>query len=112
MSDDIGDTVAAREERATQSRKDILWQLANELLSAFSLVDPKMHELFLNAQEITSVGFLKIFTCYDLGIARLIEIQRQDVYKYDSRNTRGRRKRNVVVHKLSSLENQNKVIKK
>ncbi|CAG8690124.1 3804_t:CDS:2, partial [Funneliformis mosseae] len=72
--------------------------------------DPKMHELFLNAQEITLMGFSKIFTCYNLSISRLIAIQCQDVYKIDSRNTKSHRKRDVVVHKLS--ENQSKEIHK
>ncbi len=110
ISEYIGDTVVVREERAVQSRKEVLWQLANELLSAFSLEDPKMHDIFLNAPEITSIGFSKLFTCYDNGIPRLIDIQKQDVYQKVSRNTIGRRKHDVGVHKLS--ENQSKEMRK
>ena len=68
MSKYIGDTVVVREEQAVQSRKKVLWQLANELLSAFSLEDPKMHDIFLNASEITLIGFSKLFTYYDNSI--------------------------------------------
>ncbi len=63
-----------REEWAVQSRKEVLWQLANELLSAFSLEDSKMHDIFLNASEITSIRFLKLFTYYNNGIPQLIDI--------------------------------------
>jgi hypothetical protein len=110
ISEFISDTVVIRNEKAIQSRKEVLWKLVNELFDAFSLIDPKTHELFSNAQEITPEGFLKFFTCYDLGITRLIAIQRQDVFKVDLRNTQGRRKHNVVVHKLS--EKQTKKMQK
>ena len=110
MLEYIGDTVVIKEERAIQSRKEVLWQLANELLSAFSLVDPKMHNIFLNAQEINSIGFSKIFICYNNGISRLINIQKQDVYKKGFRITKGRHKHDVGMHKLS--ENQSKEIHK
>ncbi|CAG8630299.1 10631_t:CDS:2 [Dentiscutata erythropus] len=50
-----------------------------------------------------------IFACYDLGTARLYKILQQDVYKIEPKNTVGRRKRNVVVHKLiSQAEHQRK----
>ncbi|GES82336.1 hypothetical protein GLOIN_2v1474502 [Rhizophagus clarus] len=55
----ISDTVVIRNEKAIQSRKEVLWKLVNELFDAFSLIDPKTHELFSNAQEITPEGFSK-----------------------------------------------------
>jgi hypothetical protein len=99
----MGDMVTVKEERATLSRKEALWKLANELFVALSLPDPKIHEIFVNAPEMTPAGFYNIYACYNLGVARLQEILRQDVYKIEPRNTEGRRKRNIVVHKLFSL---------
>ncbi len=63
-----------REEWAVQSWKKVLWQLANELLSSFSLKDLKMHDIFLNVLEITSIRFSKLFTCYNNDIPWLIDI--------------------------------------
>ncbi|CAG8540162.1 11167_t:CDS:1 [Dentiscutata heterogama] len=68
-----------------------------------------MHEIFKYAPELMPTGFNNIYACYDLGVACLQEILRQDVYKVEPRNTTGRRKRNIVVHKLLSLlEHQKK----
>ncbi|CAG8766316.1 21457_t:CDS:1, partial [Racocetra persica] len=64
---------------------------------------PKMHEIFKYAPEITQTGFNNIYACYDLGVAHLQEILRQDVYKVEPRNTVGCKKHNLVVHKLLSL---------
>ncbi|CAG8816714.1 14776_t:CDS:2, partial [Gigaspora margarita] len=109
ISEYMGDMVTIKEERAVLSRKEALWKLANELFVALSLPDPKTHEIFMNAPEMTPTGFSNIFACYDLGTARLYEILRQDVYKIEPKNTVGRRKRNVVVHNIhiNQAENSN-----
>ncbi|CAG8571765.1 4997_t:CDS:1 [Dentiscutata heterogama] len=106
LSQYMGDAVIAKEDRCVQSRKERLWKLANDLFNAFSLPDPKTHELFINTQELTREGFSNIFECYEKGIARLGAILRQDVYKTEARVTKGRRKRNVRVHKLAILPSQ------
>ncbi|CAG8613823.1 8163_t:CDS:2 [Racocetra fulgida] len=37
-----------------------------------------------------STGFNNIYVCYDLGVARLQEILRQDVYKIENNNVNAR----------------------
>ncbi|RIA86648.1 hypothetical protein C1645_828976 [Glomus cerebriforme] len=80
----------------------------DELKSQISSVQTERDSIM--AIKVSTIGFSKIFTCYNLGIARLIAIQRQDVYKIDSRNTQGHQKRDVIVHKLS--ENKNNEIQR
>ncbi|CAG8601959.1 13828_t:CDS:2 [Racocetra fulgida] len=92
---------------SVQSRKEVLWKLVDELFAAFLLTNPKTQEIFASAQEMTPVGFSKLFLCYDRGISRLIAIQRQDVYKIDPPNQRRCRKHNVVVYRLADLSSDN-----
>ncbi|CAG8620176.1 26721_t:CDS:1 [Dentiscutata erythropus] len=58
---------------------------------------------------MTNVGFYNILSYYDKGIAWLETILHQDVYKTEERNTKGRRKKNVVVHKLDIPSQNNQV---
>ncbi|CAG8553629.1 2363_t:CDS:2, partial [Dentiscutata heterogama] len=75
-----GDTIiAAKDDQTVQPQKELLWKLANELFDVFSPTDPKIHELFIEAKEMTNIGFYNMLTCYDKGIAWLEPILHQDV---------------------------------
>src|SRR6185369_7314246 len=104
ISEYLGDIVINREDWAVKSRKESLWKLATELTDAFALSDPATHKLFQDTRETNKEGFQRLFSCYDLGIARLNTILRQDVHKTEIRNVKGRRARNVVSYKLQSLQ--------
>ncbi|CAG8655347.1 3637_t:CDS:2 [Dentiscutata heterogama] len=66
----MGDMVTVKEKRAVLSKKDALWKLANKLFATLSLPDPKMHEIFKYAPEITPTEFNNIYAYYDFGVAQ------------------------------------------
>ncbi|CAG8560390.1 3542_t:CDS:2 [Paraglomus occultum] len=52
-----------------------------------------------NSAELNPEGYKRLFECYDIGVARMNAILRQDVYKTEPRVVKGRRGKNVTVHK-------------
>ena len=104
VSEFVGDVIIYnREERTTSDRKDALWNLASQLTQAFNILDPKASILFKDAKEITANGIENILTCYKKGILRLEQILRQDIYKVEIRNTKGRRSKDIIRHTYSNI---------
>ena len=60
LSEYVGDVISVKEEQSVKSRKDFLWKLADDLLTAFNLPNPTLHELFANTKEMNEEGFSKI----------------------------------------------------
>ncbi|CAG8457518.1 4425_t:CDS:2 [Gigaspora margarita] len=74
LSEYIGDVVTLNKDRNAQSRKEAIWKLAEDLMSAFQLPDPTAHELFTNTMEINETGFSLISSCrrrHDVNIYKL-----------------------------------------
>jgi len=92
-------TVYGRDDRATKSRKDALWNLADKLVEAFSLPDPLTSQIFKNAKEMTPEGIQKILSCYETGKKRLESLLEQDVRKTKKRSVTGRRKKDLQRHR-------------
>ena len=66
LSEYVGDNISVRGERAVKSRKESLWKLANDLITAFNLKNPLEHELFRNTKEMNEEGYQRLFDCYSL----------------------------------------------
>ena len=112
LSEYVGDSISIREEQIVKSRKDSLWKLADDLLEAFNLPNPALHELFINTKEMNEEGFKRLFPCYSCGIEQLNKILHQDVYKTEASVITGRRAKNIVVHKFQNLQIEKKNIRK
>ena len=84
-----------KEKYPPKSRKDDLWLVVNELVEAFDLPDPTVHDFFKKAKRINEEGFNKMFGCYEKGLKRLGDLLKQEVYKKEQRITVGRRKKEV-----------------
>ncbi len=104
LSEYVGDDISIRGERAIKSRKECLWNLANDLITAFNSEDPLTHRLFKNAKEMNKEGFDRLFNCYNIGIERLNTILYQDVYKIEPRNVKGHRARDIILYKTQNLK--------
>jgi len=102
LSEYVSDKFLIQSKRNTQSRKEVLWKLINELRDAFSHDNPCEHRLFIDTTQNTSEGFHNITTCYNIGIHRLIDIHAQEVERSKPVCRVGRRKRNVVINKFTS----------
>ncbi|GET00647.1 hypothetical protein GLOIN_2v1474502 [Rhizophagus clarus] len=87
----IGDIVISRKDRAVDGRHELFWTLIKSLLTAFDSSNPTSLPLFQNCKELTESGYTKLFSCYNRGKERLIQIYRQEVLKIDPVNTKGRR---------------------
>ncbi|CAG8795516.1 23703_t:CDS:2, partial [Cetraspora pellucida] len=87
----VGDTIIIQKDRVT-SHKEEMWELSSELQIAFSLDDPKTHILFKDTKEMNEIGFQRLFSCYNEGVLRLNSILRQDVYKTEVKDVKGRGK--------------------
>jgi hypothetical protein len=104
LSEYVGDAILIREERTVKSRKDSLWKLADDLLEAFNLPNPVLHNLFKNTKETNDEGFQRLFSCYNCGVYRLNKILHQDIYKTEAKIVKGRRTRNIVAYKSQNLQ--------
>ncbi|RIA84616.1 hypothetical protein C1645_832009 [Glomus cerebriforme] len=64
----FGDSISIKEECVVKSQKDSLWKLANDLLVAFNLSNPALHELFINTKEMNEEEFQHLFSYYNSRI--------------------------------------------
>ncbi|PYY20774.1 MAG: hypothetical protein DMG62_22055 [Acidobacteria bacterium] len=108
LNEYVGEDIFIRSERTIKSRKEALWNLVNQLVDAFNLIDSTTHEIFKDTTENNPNGFNNLFTCYELGIERLNNIHAQEIEKSISINTKGRRIKNI---KTITIE-QRKIIEK
>jgi len=53
---------------------------------------------------MNSEGFLRLFSCYNLGIIRLDSILQQDIYKTEERNVKGHCTCNIISYKSQNLQ--------
>ncbi|CAG8646353.1 6973_t:CDS:2, partial [Racocetra fulgida] len=81
-------------DRSLKSREEVLRNLTNQLLEAFSLQDPTQHQLFKETSQNTNEGFQRLFECYDIGKDQLKIIYKQDIEKSIPRDTSGRHAQN------------------
>ena len=100
----IGDIVVSKKDRAVDGRCELFWTFVNSLLVSFELSDPTNLPLFQNCRELTESGYIKIFSCYDKGKERLMQIYRQEVLKIEPINTKGRRAKEVVITKTKDIK--------
>ncbi|CAG8690016.1 5417_t:CDS:2, partial [Cetraspora pellucida] len=103
ISEYVGDTIVIKEDRVVNQHKEELWKLVSELLVIFSSAEPKTG-IFKYVKEMNEVGYQRLFSCYDIGISRLIDILNQEIYKTETKNVKGRRARNVTTYKFENLE--------
>ncbi|CAB5208605.1 unnamed protein product [Rhizophagus irregularis] len=104
----IGDIVVSKKDRAVDGRRVSFWALVNSLLIALESSNPTSLPLFQNCKELTESGYTNLFSCYDKGKERLMQIYRQEVLKIDPINTKGRRAKEVVVTKTKDIKNSKK----
>ena len=108
LNEYVGEDIFIRSEHTIKSRKEALWNLVNQLVDAFNLIDSTTHEIFKDTTENNPNGFNNLFTCYELGIERLNNIHAQEIEKSIPINTKGRRIKNI---KTIIIE-QRKIIEK
>src|SRR2546429_9252255 len=53
---------------------------------------------------VNEEGFQRLFSCYNNGINRLNTILKQDVYKIESRDVKGRRARDITSYKSQDFQ--------
>ena len=82
----LDDNVAYQGDRAVKSRKEITWDVINQLVIAFD--NPLDNFLFKDISgfsnmtaEYTSEGWTRLFNCYSIGEQRLNTILKQDILK-------------------------------
>ncbi|PKY49721.1 hypothetical protein RhiirA4_545464, partial [Rhizophagus irregularis] len=106
------DNVAHRGDRAVKSRKEITWDVINQLVIAFD--NPMDNSLFKDISglsnmtaEYTSEGWTRLFNCYSIGEERLNVILQQDILKREKRVAKGRRAKNIGHHKIANMKKSN-----
>ncbi|CAB4374123.1 unnamed protein product [Rhizophagus irregularis] len=92
----LDDNVAHRGDRAVKSRKEITWDVINQLVIAFD--NPMDNSLFKDISELsnmtakyTSKGWTRLFNCYSIGEERFNVILQQEILKREKRVAKGRR---------------------
>lgn len=107
ISEYINDNSLILTERNMKSRKDELWRLVANLKLAFEHPNSIVtDEFFKGATQNTEQGFQRLFNCYNIGVNRLHDIYEQDVKKSITRNTCGRRMKNIVTNTISQQKQQ------
>ncbi|CAB4393182.1 unnamed protein product [Rhizophagus irregularis] len=106
------DNVACQGDRAVKSRKEITWDVINQLIIAFD--NPIDNSLFKDilglsnmTAEHTSEGWAKLFNCYSLGEEHINAILKQDVLKSEKRVAVGRRAKNIGHHTIANMKKSN-----
>jgi len=102
----LGDIVLSTGTQAVNRRRKILWELTNQLIEAFEMVDTMQHPLFQNCNQLTSDGFKKLFCYYENGIMRLDKIFRQEILHLEPIDTKGRRVKGIVTTKVTDLKSK------
>ncbi|PKC70635.1 hypothetical protein RhiirA1_454521 [Rhizophagus irregularis] len=74
----IGDIVVSKKDRAVDGRRVSFWALVNSLLIALESSNPTSLPLFQNCKELTESGYTNLFSCYDKGKEKLMQIYRQE----------------------------------
>ena len=67
------------------------------------------HSLFKGSNQLTSVGYMKLFGCYEIGEKRLNMIFKQEILGLEPISTKNRHTRNVEVTKVKNLKDKSKV---
>ncbi|GBC28632.1 hypothetical protein GLOIN_2v1480545 [Rhizophagus irregularis DAOM 181602=DAOM 197198] len=85
-------------ERTSESRRESLWNLVDDLINVFGMSDPLSHNLFKEypPTELHHQGVECLIACYEKGLERIKAVYRQEVLEIECRNARGRRKTEVV----------------
>ncbi|RHZ81740.1 hypothetical protein Glove_117g506 [Diversispora epigaea] len=112
FSEFIEDNVTSKMDRAVKNRHEVLWNLIDKLVEAFQVNN---HELFQNCPECTLLGFQRLYKCYETGKQCLTKIFRQEILKLETIDTTGRRSKDVIVSKVTTLkkaEKEQKQLKK
>jgi hypothetical protein len=108
----IGDIVMSKKDRAIDEKRESLWTFVKFLLIAFESSNSTNFPLFQNCKELTESGYNKLFSCYNKGKERLMQIYRQEVLKINPINTKGRRAKEVITTKIKDIKNAKHVSKK
>lgn len=106
----LDDIVLSTSKRAVNGRRERLWILINKLLEAFEMENGANHPLFNGPNQLTSIGYMKLFGCYESGEKRLNVIFKQEVLGLEPINTKNRRSRDVVVTKVKDIKGKSKVL--
>ena len=104
----VSDNCISKTVRAKNDRKEALWRLVKVLSEAVNSDHPERHPLFQMSDQLTSRGYERMFTCYKKGIARIINIVKQDVLKSEKRNPTGRKKTEVDALKAKNVTQSTK----
>ncbi|CAG8627911.1 8653_t:CDS:1, partial [Scutellospora calospora] len=91
----VEDNIVSTGDRAVKPYTETLWQLIEELTSAFNSPDPKQHNLFKHVQELNPAGYTRMFNFYRTSLGRLYNILHEEVYK-TKKVTKGRRVKELV----------------
>src|SRR6266496_3204268 len=77
----LEETAISKSERAIDSRREILWELVDDLVMIFDMADPLSHQIFkdLKPPEIHEEGYKRLLACYENGLKRMQIIYKQDV---------------------------------
>jgi hypothetical protein len=94
-----------RKTRNVDERRQAMWRLTDELLTAFEDNLPENSILFKETTQLTREGYLRFFTSYGKGVTRLETILRQDVELIERRDTKGRRKKDLKSLKVKDFGN-------
>ncbi|CAG8591714.1 17680_t:CDS:1, partial [Racocetra fulgida] len=103
LAEYINDVVISQNVRAIKLRKDSLWFLATELLSAFDYPDSTTHFIFEDVPEISEDGIKNILSFYESGKSRFQQVLAEDVYKTEI-PAPGRSLRNINSYSYAKLD--------
>lgn len=108
----LDDNVTYKGDRAVKSRKEITWDVINQLIIAFD--NPMDNSIFKDISglynmtaECTFEGWTRLFNCYSIGEERLYAILKQDVLKSEKRIATGRRAKNIGHHTIANMKKSN-----
>ncbi|GET02725.1 hypothetical protein GLOIN_2v1482460 [Rhizophagus clarus] len=113
LSEYLEDTSISQSKRAVDSRRKVLWELVDDLVMIFGMMDPLSHDIFkdLELPEIHKEGCEKLIACYNSGLERMQMIYKQDVIKSEPQNAQGRRALGICRTKHKDYVNQKKITK-
>jgi hypothetical protein len=104
----LDDIVLSTTTRAIKGRHEVLWKLTFQLLEVFEMENGAQHLLFKNCDQLTQEGFVKLYGCYQDGVARLDKIFKQEILCLEKIDTKGRRAKGIVVTKVTDLKEKSK----
>ena len=67
-SEFVNDNVIIPKDRSVKQYTEVLWELVDELTCAFDLINPRQHNLFKYAQEMSNEGYTRMFAFYEIGL--------------------------------------------